>query len=64
MLKLILFVVYIHNLEVEINSTFSKFVDDTKVGKKVLTVADWEIIQNDEPDYSLKSGKYPLTLGP
>ncbi len=47
MLGPILFIIYINNLELGLKSTLSKFADDTKVGGKVLTRANCEIIQRD-----------------
>ncbi len=42
----ILFIIFINHLEYRLIPSISKFPDDTKVGVKVLTASDCEIIQN------------------
>ena len=43
----ILFLIYINDLETGLQSTISKFADDTKVGGRALTWRECEAIQND-----------------
>lgn len=43
----VLFIIYINDLDTNIVSHISKFADDTKVGSKAVTPADFEQIQND-----------------
>ncbi len=46
-LGLILFIIYMNDLETGLKPSLSKFADDTKVGGRALTTAECEGIQKD-----------------
>ena len=43
----ILFIIYINDLDDNILSNISKFADDTKLGNRITSEKDYQILQND-----------------
>ena len=56
----LLFLIYINDLDCDLNSKISKFADDTKIGGNALTTGDCEVIQNDLDNLGKWSDKWLL----
>ncbi len=54
MLRPLLFIIYINDLDLGIVSEVSKFADDTKVGKVIRTDQDARELQGDKEDKRMR----------
>ncbi len=55
-----LFIIYINDLDVGLNNRISKFADDTKIGKSVLTDEDRQSLQEDLHKISAWSDRWKM----
>ncbi len=56
----VLFIIYINDLDVELNNRIRKFADDTKIGNSVLTDEDRQSLQEDLHKISVWSDRWEM----
>lgn len=59
---MVMFIIYINNVDIGLNNLIHKFADDTKIGDSVLSDEDRQGLQEDSHKISVSSNRFKLNI--